>query len=363
MRVGVAGTGHWAVTAHLPAIRAHPDAELVAVADPYAPNLERARRLFDVPRTFPDAEAMLESCELDAVVVATPHATHHPVAAAAIARGCHVLVEKPFVLDPADGRALIDAGQAAGLEIVVGYPWHYNEQSLAARAWVAEGALGPLSYVQSFFGSSPLDLYRGRPEANARDYGAGEGFFGPRPTTYSRPEIAGGGQGQTQVTHSLALLLFVTGLRPRRVAAFMESLDTAVDVIDALTIRFDSGALGTLGSTGAVTPPEHTELLQVQVHGADGHLWFDVMEGRLTRWTADGRLDAPGVPEAARYPQARPATNLIDVALGRAPNGSDAAIGQLTVEVLHAAYRSAAADGAPVDVGEAASQEEEDDPT
>ena len=350
IRVGVAGVGHWANTAHLPAIEAHPDAVLAAIADPYRENLERARSRFEPVAVFSDPLEMLATAELDAVVVATPHIHHHSIAAAAIAGGRHLLVEKPFVLEPADGRELSTAAEAAGVEIIVGYPWHYNTQSLAARDWIEAGEIGEVTYVESFFGSNPLNLYRARPQDSAADYGEGDDFFGPRPSTYSDRSLAGGGQGQTQVTHSLALLLFLTGLRPVRVSAFMRGLDTEVDVIDAFSMRFEGGAIGTLGSFGATTPATHAELLRYQFHSDVGHLEFDVMDGRLRAWNQLGTMESPVIPLRERYPMERPATNLIDVALGRAANGSGAAIGQLTVETLHAAYRSADADGTPVDI-------------
>jgi predicted dehydrogenase len=350
IRVGVAGVGHWARSAHLPAVAAHPDAELVALADPEPANLERGGSRYGVTARFRDAREMIETCDLDAVVVATPHRFHYEIAAAAIARGRHVLIEKPMVLDPADGRRLIAAAGAAGVEIVVGYTWHYNRQVLRARAWIADGRIGPIRYVQSFFGSSPVNLYRGQPEADAYAYGEGAAFDGPLPTTYSDPALAGGGQGQTQLTHSIALLLFLTGLVPVRVGAFMDDAGTQVDVVDALALRFEGGALGAIGSTGAVTPVSHTDTLEYIIHGTRGHLHFDVMDGTLRLYADDGPIDDPGLPAEERYPMAAPATNLIDLALGRAPNGSPPSYGQLTVATLAAAYRSAAGDGAPVDI-------------
>ena len=350
VRVGVAGVGHWARTAHLPAIAAHPDAELVAIADPDPANLERSARRYGVSATFDDPAEMLDRCALDALVVATPHRYHHAIAADAIRRGIHVLIEKPMVLDPADGRDLIAAATTAGVEIVVGYTWHYNRQVLQARDWIAEGRIGSIDYVQSFFGSSPLNLYRGEPEADVYAYGAGDAFDGPLPTTYSRPDLAGGGQGQTQLTHSIALLLFVTGLQPVRLTAFMERRGTAVDVVDALAVRFRGGALGMIGSTGAVTPVTHTDTLEYVIHGSDGHLHFDVMDGALRRYGRDGQEDAPALAVEERYPMAGPVRNLIDLAAGRGVNGSPPSIGQRTVEVLHAAYRSADQDGVAMNV-------------
>jgi predicted dehydrogenase len=348
IRVGVAGVGHWARTAHLPALAAHPAAEVVALADPHPGNLDRSRQRYGIGACFDDAQSMLSTTPMDALVIATPHVQHYPIAAAAIARGIHVLIEKPLVLDPADGRRLIDAAEAAGVEIVVGYTWHYNDQVLTARRWIAEGRIGSIAYVQSFFGSSPVNLYRGEPEADAYAYGAGESFDGPLKTTYSDPHLAGGGQGQTQLTHSIALLLFLTGLDPERVAAFMEHGSAPVDVVDALTLRFRNGALGVVGSTGSVVPITHTDTLEYIIHGSTGHLHFDVMDGSLRLYTEDGVTEAPTLPVADRYPMGAPAHNLVDLARGVGVNGSPVSFGQRTVETLHAAYRSAGQDGTAI---------------
>ena len=350
VRVGVAGAGHWARTAHLPSVAAHPNADLVALADPDPGNLERSRQRYGVEACFDDPLTMLATTPMDALIIAAPHVHHYPIATAAIARGLHVLIEKPLVLDPADGRRLIEAADAAGVEIVVGYTWHYNEQVLTARRWIADGRIGSIVYVQSFFGSSPVNLYQGHPEADVYAYGAGDGFDGPLPTTYSDPKLAGGGQGQTQLTHSIALLLFLTGLEPERVAAFMENQAAAVDVVDAISIRFTGGALGVIGSTGAVVPVTHTDTLEYIIHGSKGHLHFDVMDGALRLYAEDGVTEEPVLPVADRYPMAEPARNLVELALGRGTNGSPVSFGQRTVEILHAAYRSAASDGTAIAV-------------
>lgn len=348
IRVGVAGVGHWARTAHLPALAAHPAAEVVALADPDPGNLDRSRQRYGIEACFDDPQAMLASAPMDALVIAAPHVHHYPIAAAAIARGVHVLIEKPLVLDPADGRRLAAAAEAAGVEIVVGYTWHYNEQVLTARRWIAEGRIGSIVYVQSFFGSSPVNLYRGEPEVDVYAYGAGDRFDGPLKSTYSDPRLAGGGQGQTQLTHSLALLLFLTGLDPERVAAFMEQGPAALDVVDALTLRFRNGALGVVGSTGAVVPVSHTDTLEYIIHGSAGHLHFDVMDGSLRLYTEDGVIEEPTLPVADRYPMGAPARNLVDLARGVGVNGSPVSFGQRTVEILHAAYRSAGQDGTAI---------------
>ena len=69
-----------------------------------ARNLERSARRYGVEACFDDPAAMLAECELDALIVAAPHRYHYEIALDAVGRGVHVLVEKPLVLEPADGR-------------------------------------------------------------------------------------------------------------------------------------------------------------------------------------------------------------------------------------------------------------------
>ena len=60
--------------------------------------------------------------------------------------------------------------------------------------------------------------------------------------------------------------------------------------------------------------------------------------------------EEPVLPVADRYPMAGPARNLVDLARGVGTNGSPVAFGQRTVEILDAAYRSAARDGTALDI-------------
>jgi predicted dehydrogenase len=75
---------------------------------------------------------------------------------------------------------------------------------------------------------------------------------------------------------------------------------------------------------------------------------------RRARWTCavtTARPSGPGrCPREDRYPRFATARNLVDVVLGRAANGSPGEVGLRTVELLEAAYRSAAKEGQPVGV-------------
>jgi predicted dehydrogenase len=349
-KVGVIGCGWWATRAHLPALQANPDAVIAGIADPDAENRGRAAERFETPpeRVFADAADMLANADLDAAIVAVPHAAHAALARAVLDRGLHLLLEKPMTIHPPDARALASLAEKRGVELIVGYPWHYNRQVLAVRDAIAEGRIGTIEYVSCQFASIVRELYRGNPEPyrDIFDYSVNP----PGLRTYADPEIAGGGQGQTQVTHSAALLFLLTGLRPVSVAALTESFELAVDLADTVVVRFDNGAIGSLGSTGSVLAGQD-EMLEYRIFGERGHIAFDVNEGSAVIYGAGGAVDRLPAPSAEeRYPDWAPADNLVDIVLGRAANGSPASLGVLTVEFVDAMYR-AAKEGRTMPVG------------
>ena len=346
-RIAVIGCGSWSNEAHLPALAANPDAEIVAVVDTDEVARERTARRFEIATTYASHDELFAGERLDGVIVATPHARHFEQAQAAIEAGAHLLLEKPMVLEPRHGRELQRLAGERDRELIVGYPWHYNRQAIEVRARLGAGELGTLEFGSSLFASMVREYYRGDTQAYQAQFGLTQA---PRSETYSDPALSGGGQGQAQVTHSAALLFWLTGLRPRRVAAFCEGFELEVDLVDAATVRFDGGAVGTIASTGD-RPSGHEDLLEIQVGGTDGMVSFDVMGGRATVFGPDGRRDElEPLPLGERYPHRAPADNLVDVVLGRGENRSPAEIGCLTVEFLDAMYRSAAAGGAPVDL-------------
>jgi predicted dehydrogenase len=340
VRVGVIGCGWWSSNAHLPALSRNSDAVIAGLADPDAAALRAAAERYHVADAFRSAEEMLAAIDLDAVVIAVPHASHFDVALLALERDVHVLLEKPMVLEPGHGQILIDEARRRKRELVIGYPWHYNPQVLAVRSLIGEGAIGELEFVSCLFASIVRELYRGNPDAYD-DLFEFSATATPGRATYSDPAIAGGGQGQTQVTHAAALLFWLTGLRPVQVAAYAEPFELAVDLCDAVAMRFEGGAVGTVASTGSMLPG-HEEQLEYTLFGRDGHVVFDVNNGVCSIHRSDGTTALlPDLAPADRYPESAPVDNLVRVARGEEENGSPPEIGLLAVEFLHAMYRSA----------------------
>ena len=120
VRIGLVGTGWWTTYAHLPALVQRPDVALVALSNRGAEKLRLAARAFRVDKTYTNYREMLErETLLDGIVIAASHQVHYEIAKAALEHGCHVLIEKPMVLEPGQARELLELAQHKGKAIVM----------------------------------------------------------------------------------------------------------------------------------------------------------------------------------------------------------------------------------------------------
>ena len=252
-RLGVIGTGWWATEAHLPTIKENAEAEIVAICDTRPERLNLAAETFDVEKTYSNYRDMLKKETLDGVIVVTPHATHYAITKDCLEHNLHVLLEKPMTLYAKDAKSLVDIAEAHQRELLIGYPYHYFGPITKVKEVIQSGELGEIQYVTCSFSTDVFNFLNGSVAADAsptkyRVQGPSE--------DYNRPDLLGGGEGHLQVTHSAALMFFLTGLRAKKVHALMHNHGLAVDLIDTMTVEFDNGALGMVGGTGLepVTP-------------------------------------------------------------------------------------------------------------
>lgn len=347
-RIGVIGAGWWSTYTHIPGLIENPHAHLTAICDRSEAACERATTAFPGPAAYVDVETMLAETELDGVVIAVPHAVHYDVAARCLDAGLNIMLEKPMVLTAKHAADLVQRAEAQGVELIIGYPWHFTRTAIRAREVLGSGELGAIQHVVCTFSSMVVEFYRGNDAAYQPVFEwsvAGPG------DVYARPELSGGGQGHLQITHSSGLMFFVTGLRPRRVSALMNSFDVPVDLVDAMTVEFEGGALGVVSSTGNV-PVGDAGQLDVRAYCEHGYVLLDAITGALEIHRRDGSIERDQLPADDSYPRFATAANLVDVCLGREPNGSPAEFGHRSVELLDAAYRSAANDGRMVEVSD-----------
>lgn len=344
VRIGIIGTGWWSTFAHIPTMLRHKDVTVVGLCDADRERLERAASHFGIDRTFTDYRQLLD-LQPDGVIIATPHHTHYELVKASLLAGADVLVEKPMTLKAEHAWELVELAVRLGRNLHVGYPWPYTAHAKKLREAVRQGVLGKILIVDSFFASNVYPLYRGRP-----DQFVSYPVHGPKEDTYSDPGVAGGGQGQTQVTHSASLLFFISGVRPRKVSAFMTNGAAQVDVADVINFIADGEVVGNVSSTGLV-PVGHRESGLYRIYGTDGYALLDTHLGTLVFYERGGKMhEEPVLPETERYPYWATSEQLVETLLGRQPPHVGGELGALTVEFLEAAYTSAGYGGAPVEL-------------
>jgi predicted dehydrogenase len=116
--------------------------DVVGLVGTNAERLARKAAESGVPAHFTDLDEAIQRTGAKLVTVATTPATHAQLALRAIARGCHVLCEKPFALDAGQGRTLLEAAQRAGVVHMVAHEFRWMpERALFGRA-IADGLIG-----------------------------------------------------------------------------------------------------------------------------------------------------------------------------------------------------------------------------
>jgi hypothetical protein len=119
--------------------------------------------------------------------------------------------------------------------------------------------------------------------------------------------------------------------------------DTPVELHDAVSLRFEGGAIGTLtGGSTHILPGTTEGELDVHVIGSDGQFTLEIAKGIVSLWRPDLQRTINAGPEAGVYECTGPPNALVDLALGQdVANCAPGELGARTVEILAAAYRSA----------------------
>jgi len=338
IRVGVIGAGWWATAAHIPAIKSHPAAELVAVQSRERTKAEKIARDFGAKHACTTVEELLALPELDAVIVSSTPNVHYAQTKAALERGLHVLLEKPMTFTAAEAHELVKLAARKKLQLLISCPWHFTAHGVEARRLIQSGALGEIKMI-SVLMTNPLDkLLKGI--NTSPTHGMDKVYVEPRHGSYNNPAIAGGGQIYCQVSHAAAYLTFLTGLQPAEVFAHFENAGSVNDIYDALTVKMENGALVTIASTGATPLCERN--YEIRVFGSKAILQLELWRGTMTLIDfADKRTDFPPLAANDIYPSQAPALNLIDAVLDPVKNGSPGTLGLASMEVIEAACQSA----------------------
>jgi scyllo-inositol 2-dehydrogenase (NADP+) len=252
MRTAMVGLGKMGLS-HLAIVRAHPGIELVAGCDATTYLTDILSKHAGL-KCYADFDRMLQAEQLDALVVATPSKLHASMVQKALERGLHVFCEKPFVLDVADGRRLVDLAQSKSLVTQVGYHYRFVGAFKEAARLVKSGGLGDIHHVRAE-AYGPVVLRR-------------------KGATWRSAKNEGGGALYDYACHAIDLVNFIVGT-PSAVGGVVRNSVFSRDVDDEVysTLHFANGASG-----------------QLCVNWSDES--FRKMSTRISVWGSNGRVTA-----------------------------------------------------------------------
>jgi predicted dehydrogenase len=148
VRTAVVGLGYWGpnLVRNLFEIA---EADVVTVCDLDVDALAKVSRRYPGIATTSRFDDLLEDDELEAILIATPVSTHHPLAAAALAAGKHVFVEKPLAASSAEAASLLRLADERGLVLMPGHTFLYSPPVNAIRGMIERGDLGEIYFVST----------------------------------------------------------------------------------------------------------------------------------------------------------------------------------------------------------------------
>jgi predicted dehydrogenase len=162
VNVALIGVGYWGPNLAR-AVAEVDGGRLHTICDADQARLERLRRLYPESRLTPDLESVLADDAVDAVIVATPVATHYSIARKALEAGKHVFVEKPLAKTVAECEDLVDQAESRSLALMVGHVFLYNAAVQKVKEYIDSGELGEVLYIYS----QRLNLGQVRRDVNA----------------------------------------------------------------------------------------------------------------------------------------------------------------------------------------------------
>jgi predicted dehydrogenase len=148
IKVGLCGHGYWGQNL-LRTFSSDPRFDVLAVSDRREGAREQARRAGTAIRLYEDAGELVDDPMVEAVAIATPAATHFPLARRALRRGKHVLVEKPMCAGLDEARELVALAEHKGVTLMVDHTYLFHGAVRKLKELHHSGSLGAVSYYDS----------------------------------------------------------------------------------------------------------------------------------------------------------------------------------------------------------------------
>ena len=283
---GIVSTGRHPDTKMTPAITAAEGASLAAVMSRDMGRAEAFAQKHGSASAYDDVDALLRDPAVDVVYIASPNALHAEQTVRAAEAGKHVLVEKPMALSVDDAQRMIDACEAVGVRLGVGFHLRAHEGHQCLRTLVADGALGRMSFAHA-------DWCRGVRGQEAPPPREGLQAW------WDDPSLIGAGAFMATGVHCADLLRYVLNDDVAEISAVSDATpEKPLEELVTLSLRFKSGVIATL-LAGRRTPDY--ERNDVTVYGTLGraglHASIDMNQAGAFAVRTDGITEDETYPE------------------------------------------------------------------
>lgn len=315
---------------HLKAFSHHQnEIELIAICDHNTNALKKTNIPSQVQR-FEDYRTMLQSLEIDVVVIATPSGLHSEHAILAAQKGCHVICEKPMALTWQDGKRMINACDDAGVHLFIVKQNRMNPTLVALKKAIDEKRFGRIYMVNvNVFWQRDQNYYNSAAWRGTWEFD--------------------GGAFMNQASHYVDLLYWLIG-SIESVHSFTSTLARNIEVEDTgvANIKWRSGALGSINVT-MLTYPQNLEG-SITVIGEHGTVKIGgIAVNKIECWDFADKKDSFETVAKLNYD---PSTvygdghikyyeNVISALRGSKAPATDGREGLKALEALIAIYRSA----------------------
>jgi len=271
--MGIVGAG-FVGPHHVDAVRRLGYVDVVGVAGSSQASAEKKAEALGARRAYASYEEMLDDPDITVVHNATPNYLHYPVNAAAIAKGKHVISDKPLAMTAAEAKKLLDQATKAGIVHAVTFNYRGNPLVQHARHAIMRGDIGTPHFLVGFYLQDWLlkqTDYSWRLEPDKGGASSALGDIGSHWCDLAQH------MSNLRITHVLGDITTVIPKRKRPKGsreAFataganepLEDVDIKVEDLASVLLRFENGAKGSF-SVGQVCAG-HKNDLQLEICGS-----------------------------------------------------------------------------------------------
>jgi predicted dehydrogenase len=280
---------------HLDAVRRLGYVDVVAIAGSSEASARKKADALHVPKAYGSVEALLNDPDIQVVHNATPNNLHFPVNMAIIAKGKHVVSDKPLAMTAAEAKQLLDAATKAGIVHAVTFNYRGNPLVQQARDLIARGEIGKPTFLHGHYlqvwllhdtdYSWRLEPDKGGASSALGDIGSHWCDLAQHVSGLTISEVLG------DITTVIKKRKKPRGSREAFAAADgkddFELVDIAVEDLASVLVRFNNGAKGSF-SVGQVCAGHKNDLV-LEVCGAKTSLvWKQEAQNELWIGRRDG---------------------------------------------------------------------------